>query len=124
MKTISLVDSKRRTHDELKAAETAPAMRLFRQFKQRFQDCIVLFRMDDFYALYEDAEICSKVLGLEITTRDVGSGNSVPMVEILWQIIESNLKKMQQAGYKVAVIEQVGKRGVARIITPSKTSDK
>ena len=110
-----------------------PAMRQFHLFKQKYPDCILFFRMGDFYeTFYEDAKTCSKVLGLTLTSRDKGSDNPVPLAGVPWHAVDGYLRKMLQAGYKVAVCEQIEdpktakglvKRDVVRIVTPGTLTD-
>ena len=109
-----------------------PAMKQFHQFKQKYPDCILFFRMGDFYeTFYEDAKICSKVLGLTLTSRNKGD-NPIPLAGVPYHAVEGYLKKMLQAGYKVAVCEQVEdpktakgvvKRDIVRIVTPGTLTD-
>jgi len=111
----------------------SPAMRQFQHFKTKHPDCILFFRMGDFYeTFYEDAKTCSKVLGLTLTSRDKGSENPIPLAGVPYHAIDGYLKKMLQAGYRVAVCEQVEdprtakgvvKRDVVRIVTPGTLTD-
>ncbi len=108
-------------------------MRQYRHFKTKHPDCILFFRMGDFYeTFYEDAKTCSKVLGLTLTSRDKGSENPVPLAGVPYHAIDGYLKKMLQAGYRVAVCEQVEdpktakgvvKRDIVRIVTPGTLTD-
>jgi len=108
-----------------------PAMKQFHTFKQQHPDCILFFRMGDFYeTFYEDAKICSKVCGLTLTSRD--KGKKTPLAGVPYHAIDGYIKKMIQAGYRVAVCEQVEdpktakgvvKRDVVRIITPGTLTD-
>jgi DNA mismatch repair protein MutS len=109
-----------------------PAMKQFHKFKQKHPDCILFFRMGDFYeTFYEDAKTCSKVLGLTLTSRSKGT-NPIPLAGVPYHAVDGYLKKMLQAGYKVAVCEQVEdpktakgvvKRDVVRIVTPGTLTD-
>jgi DNA mismatch repair protein MutS len=109
-----------------------PAMKQFHQFKQKYPDCVLFFRMGDFYeTFYDDAKTCSKVLGLALTSRSKGD-NPIPLAGVPYHAVDGYLKKMLQAGYKVAVCEQVEdpktakgvvKRGVVRIVTPGTLTD-
>jgi DNA mismatch repair protein MutS len=111
----------------------SPAMKQFQHFKGKHPDCILFFRMGDFYeTFYEDAKTCSKVLGLTLTSRDKNSENPVPLAGVPYHAIDGYLKKMLQAGYRVAVCEQVEdpktakgvvKRDVVRIVTPGTLTD-
>ena len=109
-----------------------PAMRQFHYFKQKYPDSVLFFRMGDFYeTFYKDAKTCSRVCGLMLTSRDKGK-NPVPLAGVPYHAVDGYIKKMLQAGYKVAVCEQVGdpKRGkgpverkVTRIVTPGTITD-
>ena len=111
----------------------SPAMRQFHHFKEKHPDCILFFRMGDFYeTFYEDAKTCSKVLGLTLTSRSKGSDNPIPLAGVPYHAVDGYLKKMLQAGYRVAVCEQVEdpkkakglvKRDVVRIVTPGTLTD-
>jgi DNA mismatch repair protein MutS len=88
--------------------------------------------MGDFYeTFYEDAKTCSKVLGLTLTSRSKGD-NPIPLAGVPYHAVEGYLKKMLQAGYRVAVCEQIEdpktakgvvKRDVVRIVTPGTLTD-
>ncbi len=107
-------------------------MRQFHKFKAKYPDCILFFRMGDFYeTFYDDAKTCSKVLGLTLTSRNKGT-NPIPLAGVPYHAVEGYLKKMLQAGYKVAVCEQIEnpktakgvvKRDVVRVVTPGTITD-
>jgi DNA mismatch repair protein MutS len=88
--------------------------------------------MGDFYeTFYEDAKTCSKVLGLTLTSRSKGA-NPIPLAGVPYHAVDGYIKKMLQAGYRVAVCEQVEdpriakgvvKRDVVRIVTPGTLTD-
>ncbi|MBN1392369.1 MAG: DNA mismatch repair protein MutS [Sedimentisphaerales bacterium] len=109
-----------------------PAMKQFARFKQKYPDCILFFRMGDFYeTFYEDAKTCSRVCGLALTSRSKGD-NPVPLAGVPYHAVEGYLKKMLQAGFRVAVCEQVEdpklakgvvKRDIVRIVTPGTLTD-
>ncbi len=108
-------------------------MKQFHHFKQKHPDCILFFRMGDFYeTFYDDAKTCSRVLGLTLTSRDRNSENPIPLAGVPYHAIDGYLKKMLQAGFRVAVCEQmedpktakgVVKRDVVRIVTPGTLTD-
>ncbi len=117
------------------ASETenlTPAMKQFARFKQKYPDCILFFRMGDFYeTFFEDAKTCSRVCGLALTSRNKGD-NPVPLAGVPYHAVEGYLKKMLQAGFRVAVCEQVEdpkfakgvvKRDIVRIVTPGTLTD-
>ena len=108
-------------------------MKQFSHFKQKHPDCILFFRMGDFYeTFYDDAVTCSKVCGLTLTSRSKGN-NPIPLAGVPYHAVDGYLKKMLEAGYKVAVCEQVEdpktakgivvKRDVVRIVTPGTLTD-
>lgn len=109
-----------------------PAMRQYTEQKASVPDAILLFRMGDFYELfYEDAKTASRVLGLTLTSRSKGE-NPVPLAGVPYHAVESYLAKLVQAGYKVAISEQVEdprqakgvvKREIVRIVTPGTLTD-
>ncbi|MBN1123692.1 MAG: DNA mismatch repair protein MutS, partial [Sedimentisphaerales bacterium] len=112
--------------------KVTPAMRQFHRFKEKYPDAVLFFRMGDFYeTFYEDARICSRVLGLALTSRSKGT-NPIPLAGVPYHAVDNYLKKMLQAGYKVAVCEQVEdpkqakgvvKRDVVRVVTPGTLTD-
>ncbi|MEX2219846.1 MAG: DNA mismatch repair protein MutS [Phycisphaerales bacterium] len=101
-----------------------PAMRQFTRFKQRHPDCILLFRIGDFYETFDDdAVTCHKALGLTLTQRTEG----IPMAGVPHHQLENYLRRLIQQGYRVAVCDQVQdakeakgivERAVTRVITP------
>jgi len=104
-----------------------PAMRQYHHFKQQYPDAILFFRMGDFYeTFYEDAHICSRELGIALTSRSKGE-NPIPLAGVPFHAADNYLGKLIKAGHKVAVCEQmedaalakgVVKRDVVRLITP------
>ena len=101
-------------------------MRQYVEQKKRVGDAVLLFRMGDFYeTFYEDAVLCSKVLGITLTARSKGT-NPIPLAGIPYHALDGYLKKLVDAGYKVAISEQledpkqakgVVRRDVVRIVT-------
>ncbi len=110
-----------------------PAMRQYKYFKEKYPDCILLFRMGDFYEMfYDDAVTASKVLGITLTSRGKGD-KKAPLAGIPIRAANSYLQKFILAGFKLAVAEQIEdprtvkgrivKRDVVRIITPGTILD-
>ncbi len=107
-----------------KEKKLTPAMKQYLEIKSEYPDCILLFRMGDFYELfYEDAIIASKVLDIVLTSRD----KEIPMAGFPHHAIESYVIRLIKEGFKVAICEQledpskakgIVKRGVVRVITP------
>ncbi|MFH1850202.1 MAG: DNA mismatch repair protein MutS [archaeon] len=104
-----------------------PAMQQYVQVKEQNPDCIVLFRMGDFYeTFYEDAKTASRVLGIALTARGKGE-KKAPLAGIPYHALDIYLAKLIRKGHKVCIVEQLEdpkqakglvKRGVTRIITP------
>jgi len=83
---------------------STPAMKQFHRFKQQHPGTVLFFRMGDFYEMfYEDAELAHKVLGVTLTQRTKG----IPMAGVPYHSVEGYLRKMIQAGHRVAVCEQM-----------------
>jgi len=108
-------------------------MRQYVDQKKRVGDAVLLFRMGDFYeTFYDDAVLCSKVLGIALTSRNKGAGNEIPLAGIPYHALDTYLKKLVTAGYKVAISEQledpkqakgVVRRDVVRIVTAGTLTD-
>jgi DNA mismatch repair protein MutS len=106
-----------------------PAMRQYARFKQQHPECVLFFRMGDFYEMFDDdALLCHKVLGITLTQRTQG----IPMAGVPYHAVESYLRRMIEAGYRVAVCEQVQDpkdavgvvdRSVTRVVTPGTLVD-
>ena len=104
-----------------------PAIIQYLDIKKEHADCILFFRMGDFYeTFFEDAKICSKVLDIVLTSKNKNSENSVPMAGIPYHSADKYITKLIAHGYKIAIAEQTsdpipGKivdREVVSIITP------
>jgi DNA mismatch repair protein MutS len=105
-----------------------PLMKQYQAIKAEYPDCILFFRLGDFYEMFgEDAKIASSILQIALTTRDKGKKEPVPMCGVPHFAAESYITKLINAGYKVAICEQVEdpkqakgivKREVVRVITP------
>jgi DNA mismatch repair protein MutS len=111
----------------VKKPKTTPMLRQYKDIKQRYPDCVLFYRMGDFYEMfYEDARIASKTLGLTLTTRGQQAGEDVPLAGFPYHSLEGYLGRMVRAGYRVAVCEQVEdpkkakglvKRDVTEVVT-------
>ena len=85
-----------------------PLMKQYYEIKAQNPDCILFFRMGDFFELFEsDAEIASKILGLTLTSRNNGASGATPLCGFPHHASDRYFPKMVAAGYKVAVCEQV-----------------
>ncbi|MFY7894648.1 MAG: DNA mismatch repair protein MutS, partial [Phycisphaerales bacterium] len=106
-----------------------PAMQQYYRFKKRYEGCILLFRIGDFYEMFDDdAVTVSKAIGLTLTQRTAG----VPMAGMPFHQLETYLRKLTLKGFRVAVCEQLMEasavkglvpRAVTRVITPGTLVD-
>ncbi|MCB9886235.1 MAG: DNA mismatch repair protein MutS [Planctomycetes bacterium] len=105
----------------------SPAMAQYVTCKQRHPDALLFFRMGDFYELFfDDAKLAAKVLGITLTSRSKGDG-AIPMAGVPVRALDGYLRRLVQAGHKVAICEQmedpkqakgVVERAVVRVVTP------
>ena len=106
----------------------SPLMQQYYQIKAQHPDCIMFFRVGDFYETFgEDAVVTSKVLGLVLTRKASGGGAFTELAGVPHHAIDVYLPKMVKAGYKVAVCDQLEdpkltktlvKRGITELVTP------
>ena len=105
----------------------SPMMQHYFQVKEEYPDCIIFYRLGDFYEMFfEDAKTAARELDLALTGRDCGMDERAPMCGMPFHAAEGYLAKLLERGYKVAICEQLtesekGKmveRGVTRVITP------
>ncbi len=109
-------------------ADLPPMLKQYRQIKARHPDALVLFRLGDFYELFQaDAELVARQLNLTLTTRRFSKTVSLPMCGIPHQRLNSYIARLIERGHRVAVVEQLQDarhtkglvdRGVVRVITP------
>lgn len=84
-----------------------PIMQQYLDVKAHHQDCLVLFRLGDFYELFfEDAELASSLLNLILTTRDKNAENKIPMCGMPFHSVKPYISKLINEGYKIALCEQ------------------
>ncbi len=110
------------------AAEMTPMMQKYLETKQENKDCILFYRLGDFYEMFfEDALVASKELEITLTGKSCGLEERAPMCGIPYHAVDGYLNKLVSKGYKVAICEQVEdpklakglvKREVVRIVTP------
>ncbi len=106
----------------------SPMMQKYFETKEEYKDCILFYRLGDFYEMFfDDAEIVSKELELTLTGKNCGLEERAPMCGIPYHAVDSYLPKLVSRGFKVAICEQVEdpklakglvKREVIRIVTP------
>jgi DNA mismatch repair protein MutS len=105
------------------SGKLTPLLRQYLDIKAKYSDCLIFFRLGDFYELFfEDAEVSAKVLGITLTKRGQVEGKDIPMCGVPFHQGENYLSKLLKAGYKVAICEQTEtpeeskKRGYKAII--------
>ncbi|MBN1308418.1 MAG: DNA mismatch repair protein MutS [Chitinispirillaceae bacterium] len=90
------------------ASDATPLMRQYNDIKARNPSALLLYRMGDFYELFnDDAKIASKVLGLTLTSRNHGGAENTPLAGFPHHALDRYANRLVKAGYKIAVCEQV-----------------
>ena len=115
--------------------EMTPMRRQYHAIKERNQDCILFFRLGDFYEMFdEDAKLAAKELDLTLTSRDRNKPKEeqTPMCGVPYHSADSYIARLVQKGYKVAICEQmedpatakgIVERDITRIITPGTVTE-
>ncbi len=114
--------------ENIDKSQYTPMMRQYLTIKEDYNDAIVFFRLGDFYEMFfTDAFLASRELEIQLTGRDAGAKEKVPMCGVPHHAADAYIKKLILKGYKVAICEQVEdpsiakglvKRDVVRLITP------
>lgn len=112
----------------MEPAKITPMMQQYLRIKERYRDTILFFRLGDFYEMFfEDAETASRILDIALTSRNKNEDTTVPLCGVPYHAAEPYIRKLLDAGHKVAVCEQVEdpkmakgvvQREVVRVITP------
>ncbi|MBR0445595.1 MAG: DNA mismatch repair protein MutS [Clostridia bacterium] len=105
-----------------------PMMRQYLEIKEKYKDCLLFFRLGDFYEMFfDDAATASRELDLTLTGRDCGLQERAPMCGVPFHAVDAYVSRLISTGYKVAICEQredpalakgLVERDVIRIITP------
>ena len=114
-------------------ASLTPMMRQYREWKRRYPDYLLLFRLGDFYeAFHEDAAIAARTLDITLTSRQKGEG-AIPMAGVPHHAVDTYIARLIRAGLKVAVCDQVEaasargrqliRREVVRLVTPGTVTE-
>jgi DNA mismatch repair protein MutS len=114
-------------------ASLTPMMRQYREWKRRYPDYLLLFRLGDFYeAFHEDAAVAARTLDIALTSRQKGEG-AIPMAGVPHHAVDTYIARLIRAGLKVAVCDQVEaappkgrqliRREVVRLVTPGTVTD-
>ena len=114
-------------------AEYSPMMQRYLETKKEYQDCILFYRLGDFYEMFfDDAITASRELELTLTGKDCGQEERAPMCGVPHHAVEIYISRLIAKGYKVAICEQledpkkakgIVKRGVIRVVTPGTLVD-
>ena len=109
-------------------ANMSPMMRQYLDTVNKYKDCIIFFRVGDFYeTFFEQAKLVSKALNLALTGKECGMDEKAPMCGVPYHAVDTWLSKLVKLGYKVAIAEQmedpkqakgIVKREVTKVITP------
>ena len=103
-----------------------PMLRQYTEWKERYPDCLLFFRMGDFYEMFfDDARVAAEVLDIALTARD--PERRIPMAGVPGHAVDSYLGRLVRGGHRVAICEQIGdpqgggslvERRVVRVVTP------
>jgi DNA mismatch repair protein MutS len=117
----------------LPVTSLTPMMRQYLEVKAQVADALLMYRMGDFYEMFfEDARRAAPILEVQLTARQKGTDNEVPMCGVPYHALEVYLGKLLAAGLKVAICDQVEdpaqakglvRRELTRIVTPGTVSD-
>ncbi len=107
-------------------------MKQYQQIKGHYEDCLLFFRLGDFYELFlDDAKVGSEVLDITLTSRPKGKDGRIPMCGVPYHAVDAYIARLVKAGYKVAICEQISEpdtkgiveREVVRVVTPGTVLD-
>ena len=117
----------------MNVAELTPMMKQYMETKSQYPDCILFYRLGDFYEMFfDDALTASRELEITLTGKNCGQEERAPMCGVPYHAVEGYLNKLVSKGYKVAICEQLEdpktakglvKRDVVRIVTPGTNLD-
>ena len=109
-------------------SEFSPMMQKYLETKEQYKDCILFYRLGDFYEMFfDDAILASRELEITLTGKDCGQEERAPMAGVPYHAAEIYISKLVSKGYKVAICEQLSdpkttkgivERGVIRVVTP------
>ncbi len=112
--------------------QLTPMMRQYVELKEKYKDCLLMYRLGDFYELFFDDALCaSKELEITLTGRDCGLSERAPMCGVPHHSVQGYIDKLIKKGYKVAICEQLTdpslpglvERDVVRVITPGTVTE-
>jgi DNA mismatch repair protein MutS len=112
--------------------ETTPIRRQYLELKRQYPDCILFFRLGDFFETFDaDAELVARELDVVLTSRPVGKDTRIPMAGVPHHAADAYIARLIERGYRVAVADQLGSetvnglvpREVRRVVTPGTVVD-
>lgn len=113
--------------------QLTPMMRQYVELKEKYKECLLMYRLGDFYELFFDDALCaSKELQITLTGRDCGLPEKAPMCGVPYHSVQGYIDKLIKKGYKVAICEQLSdpahskgivERDVVRVITPGTVTE-
>lgn len=111
---------------------STPMMQQYAEIKNKYHDCLLFFRLGDFYELFmDDAKVGADELDITLTKRPRGKDGHIPMAGVPYHVADTYIARLVKAGHKVAICEQVSEpdgkgiveRDVVRIVTPGTIMD-
>ena len=131
--TISGASNPHKLRVSAQTMKLSPMMQEYCKTKEEYKDCILFYRLGDFYEMFfDDALLVSKELELTLTGKDCGLEERAPMCGIPFHAADTYINRLIERGHKVAICEQVEdpkkakglvKRAVIRVVTPGTTLD-
>src|SRR5690625_864063 len=113
--------------------QLTPMLQQYYTLKNQYADCIMLFRLGDFYEMFdEDARLAARLLEITLTSREAGKKSRIPMCGVPPHSVEKYIADLIRHGYRVAVCEQVEdpkeakgvvRREVVRVVTPGTVTE-
>lgn len=100
---------------EIEIKNLSPMMKRYFEIKQQYDDCLLFFRLGDFYEMFfDDAKTASRVLDLTLTGRDCGLEERAPMCGVPYHAVDNYIRRLIDAGYRVAICEQLNDPSTAK----------
>ncbi len=112
--------------------DSTPIRRQYLELKRKYPDCILFFRLGDFFETFDsDAELVSRELDVVLTSRPIGKDNRIPMAGVPHHAADAYIARLIERGYRVAIADQMGSeavnglvpREVRRVVTPGTVVD-
>ena len=131
----NIKQTKKQNAKKSDGAPQTPMQTQYAEIKKDYQDCLLFYRMGDFYEMFgDDALVASKALNITLTARNTKgkAENAMPMCGVPYHAADVYLTKLMEQGFKVAICEQMEdpklakglvKREVIRVITPGTLMD-